>query len=136
MGACFGDTSTVENHDEVGIPDRPQAMRDQHARPVHAQSPQALVNAVLSLGVEPRAWLVQDKKVAIVAQQPARQRDSLLLTTGQRYTTVVIVLVLEPTRLVHHLVPVVGDFLWCWCVHVAPCQIWLSCWMVACSAAW
>jgi len=86
VGAALGDPAVVEDHDLVGVPDGREPVRDRDRGPAAADDVERGLHGPLGLVVEGAGGLVEHQDPRI-PQQGSRDRDALLLTTGEPVTT-------------------------------------------------
>ena len=78
VAAAFDDAAVVEDHDDIGILDGGQAVRDDEARAPLEQMLQAGLQRLLGARVDVACRLVQDQDTR-VGEQHAREGDELAL---------------------------------------------------------
>jgi hypothetical protein len=85
--ALLGHPAGAQDHDEVGVSDRAEAVADQDAGPPGPVRAQPLVQLVLGGPVQPRRRLVEDEQVPGVAQERQAAGRRSLPTTATTNTT-------------------------------------------------
>jgi len=79
VGAELADPTLAEHGDAIGAAQAAEPVRDQEPRAPRAVAREGAMHAMLGLGVEPRAGLVEQQQVGVRPRQGARERDALPL---------------------------------------------------------
>src|SRR5262249_12064516 len=81
--AALDDAATVDDEDDIGVADRREPVRDDHAGPGGQERAQRLLDGQLGARVDVRGRLVEDED-ARIREQRARDGDELPLPLAER----------------------------------------------------
>src|SRR5690606_23585325 len=83
--AALDDPAVFHQQNQIGAPDRGQPVRDHERRPAREEARHRRLNQLFAFGVEVARGLVEDED-ARRGEDRARDRETLLLSTGQLHT--------------------------------------------------